>query len=90
LKQPAAVENNRHAKRHSRRPQNKLRQLCVLVLAMLGTVSAHAQTTPGVSKSAPAPVKPETTLQKVEVTGNTDQYDARRYDTAAKIVVTQE
>lgn len=90
MKQPAAVENNRHANSHSRRLRNRLRRLCVLVLAMLGTVSAHAQTTPGVSTSAPAPVKPETTLPKVEVTGNTDQYDARRYDTAAKIVVTQE
>lgn len=52
---------------------------------------AQAQTPQSAPPQAPASApKPGTTLEKVEVTGSTQQYDARRDDTAAKIVVTQE
>jgi outer membrane receptor for ferrienterochelin and colicins len=55
--------------------------------ALLVALSAHAQE----AKPAPA-IKPaaEAPVQKVEVTGQANAYDARRYDTATKVVVTAE
>ncbi|MEO7577469.1 MAG: TonB-dependent receptor [Massilia sp.] len=63
---------------------------------LLATVIASIFATPAGSQTiaAPAPVKAvapvAAPVQKVEITGNKDQYDPRRDDTASKIVVTQE
>jgi outer membrane receptor protein involved in Fe transport len=58
--------------------------LLAAALQTLSIFNAGAQTTVAPPPPATAPV------QKVEITGNQEKYDARRDDTATKIVVTQE
>ena len=59
----------------------------VLAAALAASLPAMAQSTPGAAaaiKPKPAASDP---MQKVEVKGSTDAYDARRDDTASKIVL---
>jgi outer membrane receptor protein involved in Fe transport len=63
--------------------------LRTLSLSLLLVATAQAQTFADSTK-APVPLKTEATLPMVEISASQDQYDARRFDTAAKIVVTQE
>ena len=62
-------------------------RLTVLAAALAVAVPALAQPTPSgepVAKQKPAAAEP---MQKVEVKGSTEAYDARRDDTASKIVL---
>jgi outer membrane receptor protein involved in Fe transport len=65
-----------------------------LAITLLCSELAYAQAASEPAKApAAAPTAVSTkvpTVQKVEVTGNADKYDARRDDTATKIVVTAE
>lgn len=63
--------------------------LRTLSLSLLLVTTAQAQTVADSTKTS-VPLKTEATLPMVEISANQDQYDARRFDTAAKIVVTQE
>jgi outer membrane receptor for ferrienterochelin and colicins len=54
--------------------------------AIFGMIGAHAAGQQGAAEPAPAPAA----IQKVEVKGAAASYDARRNDTATKIVVSQE
>lgn len=60
-------------------------RLTVIALAL------SAIHTASFAQNAPAPAKtPDAAVQKVEVTGSADKYDARKDDTATKIVITAE
>jgi outer membrane receptor for ferrienterochelin and colicin len=59
-------------------------RLTILSAALSLAFSAHAQQAPEAAKPAPADPK---TVQKVEVKGAAEGYDARRDDTASKIVL---
>ncbi|HEY5801336.1 MAG TPA: TonB-dependent receptor [Burkholderiaceae bacterium] len=71
--------------------------------ALLAAVSVYAQEqAPAAAPAAPAPAatvqaapaaapaKADPSLQKVQVQGQANTYDARRFDTATKVVITQE
>jgi outer membrane receptor protein involved in Fe transport len=62
----------------------------LFVIVVCAAMAVQAQTVAEPPKSPASAPQPATTLQKVEVTGSSEQYDPRRDDTAAKIVVTQE
>lgn len=64
------------------RPSPILLRLLAAAPALLGVMHAHAADEP--------PVKKEGKIQQVEIKGAATAYDARRNDTATKIVVTQE
>lgn len=68
---------------------NALR-LTLIAAALAAALPAMAQPTEPVAAAAKAkPAAPET-MQKVEVKGSADAYDARRDDTASKIVLTHD
>ncbi len=56
--------------------------LTALILTLTCTLRVAAQDSP--------PAKSDTTLPTVQISGSQDKYDPRRYDTAAKTVVTEE
>ncbi|GAB2849342.1 hypothetical protein GCM10027277_16910 [Pseudoduganella ginsengisoli] len=64
------------------RPSPTLLRLFAATPALIGALHAHAAEEP--------PAKKDEKIQQVEVKGAAAQYDARRNDTATKIVVTQE
>ena len=59
--------------------------LAVTLLAFNSIAFAQDAST---SKEAPAPVVPAKPIAKVEIKGSTEEYDARREDTASKTVLT--
>lgn len=61
-------------------------RLTILAAALAASLPAMAQQTP---PAKPTPPPPQA-MQKVEVKGSTDAYDARRDDTASKIVLNHE
>jgi outer membrane receptor protein involved in Fe transport len=67
-------------------------RLTLLAAALAAAFPALAQESaaPASAPAAPAAPAAAQTMQKVEVRGTADSYDARRDDTATKIVVTQE
>src|SRR5450830_1809082 len=72
----------------SRRPPF-LRLLAAAPVLFAATL-AHAQQDSAIAPApAPAPA-PKTPIQQVEIKGTATAYDARRNDTATKIVVSQE
>ncbi len=64
------------------RPSPTLLRLLAATPALLGAIHAHAAEEP--------PARKDEKIQQVEIKGAAAQYDARRNDTATKIVVTQE
>ena len=65
-------------------------RLLIAVPAIFGMIAAQAAGQQGAAAAEPDPGQKQAPIQKVEIKGAAASYDARRNDTATKIVVSQE
>ena len=67
----------------------KLRGLCLCFLALVPAIHGNAQTPAPIQTEPQVSPAPAPKVERIEVTESQGKYDARREDTATKIVVTE-